>query len=246
MKSIVSEYSHKKLIIYLNNVLKMGRLTQGMFFKLKDSYFEKNKSLSEEVVVQDDRLDFLESKLEAEGMALIGSSNFTGKFLKANLVGLKLTYVFEIMGDLCEEAAKLNIELLKLPQRINLNNFEDIFMQAQEMLSISLRMFSDFINLEIKKLTVSEVSEHFLKPAKDICILKQEVSSLLKAYKRSLYRSKDSIKSVNLHLIILTNIETFSDFTTNVSENVIWAIKGARYKCRNNKLEYFFSLEDEI
>ncbi|MDN5343230.1 MAG: phosphate transport system protein [Oceanotoga sp.] len=242
----LNSFKNDKLIIFLNNVLKMGRLVQGMFYKFKDSYFEKDKNLSNEIIEQDDRLDFLESKLEYDGLTMISANNYTGIYLKASLLGIKLSYIFENMGDLCEENAKINLEILKLPQFVNMVSFEDIFIQSHEMLSISLRLFSDFINLETDKLSKVDIDKKFFEPAKKICAMDIEVNSLLSAYKKHLYKSKESVKTTNLHLNILSNIERFSDFTTNISENIIWALKGVRYKCRGTNLEYFYSLEDDL
>ncbi len=67
-----------------------------------------------------------------------------------------------------------------------------------------------------------------------------EVYSLIKAYKSYLYKSKESVKVISLHLEILNNILIFSDLTTNIAENIIWALTGDFYKCRNNDLELFF------
>lgn len=242
----ISNFKKENLKIYLNNVLKMGRIVQGMFYKFKDAYYEKNKHLCNEIIEQDDRLDYLETKLEYEGLSMLGSENFTGIYLKATLLGIKMGYIFENMGDLCEENAKLNLEILKLPQIVNMLSFEDIFSQSQKMLSLSLKTLSNFVNLDIKTLTDADAQTNFYLPAKEICFLDQDINSLLTAFKKNLYRSKESIKTINLHLNILSNIEQFSDFSTNISENVLWALTGTKYKCRGTNLEYFYSYEDEI
>jgi phosphate transport system protein len=69
---------------------------------------------------------------------------------------------------------------------------------------------------------------------------------LLTAFKKNLYRSKESTKTINLHLNVLSNIEQFSDFSTNISENVLWALSAIKYKCRGTNLEYFYSYEEEL
>jgi phosphate transport system protein len=241
----ISNFKKENLKIYLNNVLKMGRIVQGMFYKFKDAYFEKDKNLCDEIIQQDDRLDFLETKLEYEGLSMLGSQNFTGIYLKATMLGIKMSYIFENMGDLCEENAKLNLEILKLPQLVNMLSFEDIFSQSQKMFSLSLKLLSNFVNLDIQKLTEEDSQANFFLPAKEICFLNQEVNSLLAAFKKNLYRSKEKIKTISLHLNVLSNIEKFSDFSTNIAENVLWALTGNKFKCRETKLEYFYSYEEE-
>jgi phosphate transport system protein len=242
----ISNFKKENLKIYLNNVLKMGRIVQGMFYKFKDAYFEKNKNLCNEIIKQDDRLDFLETKLEYEGLSMLGSQNFTGIYLKATLLGIKMSYIFENMGDLCEENAKLNLEILKLPQLVNMLSFEDIFSQSQKILTLSLKLLSNFVNLDIQKLTEQDSQKNFFLPAKEICFLDQDINSLLTAFKKNLYRSKESTKTINLHLNVLSNIEQFSDFSTNISENVLWALSAIKYKCRGTNLEYFYSYEEEL
>jgi len=242
----ISNFKKENLKIYLNNVLKMGRIVQGMFYKFKDAYFEKDKNLCNEIIKQDDRLDFLETKLEYEGLSMLGSQNFTGVYLKATMLGIKMSYIFENMGDLCEKNAKLNLEILKLPQLVNMLSFEDIFSQSQKMLTLSLKLLSNFVNLDIQKLIEEESQKNFFLSAKEICFLNQDVNSLLSAFKKILYRSKEQTKTINLHLNVLSNIEQFADFSTNISENVIWALSGSKYKCRGKDLEYFYSYEEEL
>lgn len=244
--STTNEYNTENLRAYLNNVLRMGRVVQGMFYKFKDSYFNRNKKLSEEIILQEDRVDYLESKLEYDGMKLMTTLNLTGIYLKANLTGLKLVYLFENMGDLCEKNSIINLEVLKLPHKINIASFEDIFIISQNCMSLCLKLFSEFINLEKSSLTHEKQTEYFFKEGKKICELNLDINSLFKAYKRNLLKSKEDISIVSNHLEILSNIEEFSDFSTNIIEYIIWAINGVRYKCRANNLEYFYSQDDEI
>ena len=44
---------------------------------------------------------------------------------------------------------------------------------------------------------------------------------------------------------ILSNIEHFSDMSTNIAENIVFAITGNKYRCRKNSLDLFFSVEEE-
>ncbi len=241
----LTPYLRESLIVYLNNVLRMGRIVQGMFYKFSDAYFQKEIPLSEEIISQDDRVDYLEAKLDYEGRVLLSKANFSGIYLKANLLGLKLVYIFENMADLCESNAKLNIELMKYPPKINVLSFEDLFKQTQEAFSSSLRVFSDFININLITLKNEEFSSVFFNPCQNICTLNNEASSLFHAYKKYLYKSKESIESISLHMDILSNIEHFSDMSTNIAENIVFAITGNKYRCRKNSLDLFFSVEEE-
>ncbi|HOO73938.1 MAG TPA: PhoU domain-containing protein [Tepiditoga sp.] len=239
-------FFHENLVVHLNNVLKMGRIVQGMFYKFKDAYFDKNKQLSEEIISQDDRLDYLEAKLELEGISLLTRGNYTGIYLKSNILGIKLINIFENMGDICEENAKLNLDLLTMPQKINMQSFEDIFIQANEMLSLSLRLLSDYINIDMQRLQSEKFRKDIFDTGKKICILDTEVNSLFSAYKKYLFKSKETSKAMYTHLEILSNLEKFCDFTTNITENIIWSLTGIKYKCRGQELEYFYSMEDDL
>ncbi|HOB15918.1 MAG TPA: PhoU domain-containing protein [Defluviitoga sp.] len=241
----VNKIGLNELIRYLNNVLRMGRILQGMLYKFRDAYLERMIDLSKEIIEQDDRLDLMEVELSYEGMRLLTSFSFTGIYLKACFMSLNLVHIFENMGDLFEKNAKLNIEIMNNPHLINSANFEDAINVTIDNFSNALLMLSDFINIEEKKLRTKEVLDTFFKKSREVCVFDGEVDSLIKAYKSYLYKSKDSVKVISLHIEILNNILTFSDLTTNISENIIWALTGDFYKCRNNELELFYCLGEE-
>ncbi len=244
--SATPSFNIESLKIFLNDVLKMGRISQGMFYRFKESYFEKNKVLSEDVINQEDRVDFLESKLEYDFMKLMLLNNFSGLYLKSSIVGLKLLNIFENIGDLCEENCKLNIELLKLPQKINILSFEDLFVLTQNSLTDSLKIFSEFINIERIVLTSEEKIKDIFNESEKICTINNELKSLNIAYKKYLLKSKENLKSINLHIEMLNKVEKISELSTNIIEVVLWALTDIKYKCRGNSLEYFYSQDDEI
>lgn len=242
----INNVSLNRLVRYLNNVLRMGRIVQEMYYKFADAYAERNHELSNEVIKQDDRIDYLEATLNYESAILLSSNQYTGIYLKACFMSSKLVQIFEYMGDLCEKNSKLNIEILKTPSSINVANFEDSVTLVKENLSDVLSFFSDFINIEAKKLKTEKVKEDFFRKAKKSCIVNCEINSLIEAYKSYLYKSKESLKASSLHIEILNNLVTFSDLTTNISENIIWALTGELHKCRKNDLELFYFLGEDL
>jgi len=243
--SQINTISLNRLTRYLNNVLRMGRIVQEMYYKFGDAYIERNDKLSKEIINQDDRLDFLEASLNYESAILLSSGNYTGIYLKTCFMSSKLVQIFENMGDICEKNAKLIIEILKTPSNINASNFEDSLEITKENLSIVLSSLSDLINIKATKLVTDQVKESFFENAKKSCIFNEEVKGLIEAYKSYLYKSKETVKSASLHIEVLNNVTDFSDFITNISENIIWALTGELYKCRNNDLELFYFLGEE-
>ncbi|PNR98833.1 hypothetical protein X927_07445 [Petrotoga mexicana DSM 14811] len=243
--SQINSISLNRLTRYLNNVLRMGRIVQEMYYKFGDTYLERNDKLAKEIINQDDRLDFIEASLNYESVILLSSGNYTGIYLKACFMSSKLVQIFENMGDICEKNAKLMIEILKTPSTVNAINFEDSLELTKENLSIVLSSLSDLINIKAAKLMTDQVKESFFEKAKKSCILNEEVKGLIDAYKSYLYKSKESIKSASLHIEVLNNLANFSDLITNISENIIWALTGELYKCRNNDLELFYFLGEE-
>ena len=241
----ISTFSFNRLIRYLNNVLRMGRIVQGMLYKFGDAYIERKIDLSKEIIQQDDRIDLMEADLEYESIVLLSSYNFTGIYLKSCFIGSRLIQRFENMADLIEKNSKLNIDIMNNPYVINTANFEDVIEITKEIFSYALLMLSDFINIEAKKLKTKETEDNFFKKAKNICIANKEIDSLIKAYKSYLYKFKENFKVISFHLEILNNIETFSDLTTNLSEDIIWALTGDLFKCRDNEMELFYSLGEE-
>ncbi|MFA7568612.1 MAG: PhoU domain-containing protein [Defluviitoga tunisiensis] len=241
----VNKIGLNELVRYLNNVLRMGRIVQGMLYKFSDTYLERNIELSKQIVEQDDRLDLMEAELSYVGMHLLSSFNFTGIYLKACFMSLNLVHIFENVGDLFEKNAKINIDILNNPYVINSANFEDAINVTTDNFTNTLSMLSDFVNIEEKRLRTKEVLDIFFKKRKSVCMFHGEVYSLIKAYKSYLYKSKESVKVISLHLEILNNILIFSDLTTNIAENIIWALTGDFYKCRNNDLELFYCLGEE-
>jgi phosphate transport system protein len=153
----VNKIGLNELVRYLNNVLRMGRIVQGMLYKFSDTYLERNIELSKQIVEQDDRLDLMEAELSYVGMHLLSSFNFTGIYLKACFMSLNLVHIFENVGDLFEKNAKINIDILNNPYVINSANFEDAINVTTDNFTNTLSMLSDFVNIEEKRLRTKEV-----------------------------------------------------------------------------------------
>ncbi|GAB6189073.1 hypothetical protein JCM30566_08120 [Marinitoga arctica] len=241
MRDLLSEKTQKEVISYHNEILKMGRLVQGMFLKFKDAFFEKNVKLSQEIISQDMRVDFVEARLEFKSMEILAINNLYGKFFKIIFLGNKIIGILENMADMCELMAKNNIELLSYPNSINPYQFEDLFEISQNMLGEALKLFSNIIEID---------EPYYIKEAINlaewICKTDTEVDSLYHAFKRNLISrvNKDNFKSIMSNIEILSNLEKLSDFTTNIAEYSIFILTGDRYKCMKEGFDIFYSLEE--
>ncbi|SHE37488.1 phosphate transport system protein [Marinitoga hydrogenitolerans DSM 16785] len=239
MIELLSEETKKQVISYHNEILKMGRLVQGMFLKFKDAFFEKNVDLSREIIKQDMRVDFIEARLEYKSMEILAINNLYGIYFKIVFLGNKIIGILESMADLCETMAKNNIDLLSYPNSINPYQFEDLFDISQNMLGESLRLFSNIV--ENRDLYMEKDA---IELAKIICKTDIEVDSLYNAFKRNLMGkvTKDNFKSIMANIEILSNLEKFSDLTTNIAEYSIFILTGDRYKCNKEGFDIFYSL----
>lgn len=239
MIDLLSEKTKKEVISYHNEILKMGRLVQGMFLKFKDSFFEKNIKLSQEVIKQDMRVDFIDTKLEYKSMEILAINNLYGKYFKIVFLGNKIIGILENMADMCELMAKNNIDLLSYPNSINPYQFEDLFEISQNMLGESMKLFSSITENN----SVFSIKEA-IKLAKWICKTDTQVDSLYHAFKRNLMSktNKDNFRSIMANIEILSNLEKFSDLTTNIAEYSIFILTGDKYKCTKEGFDIFYSL----
>ncbi|KAF2956623.1 PhoU domain-containing protein [Marinitoga sp. 38H-ov] len=239
MIDLLPEETKKIVLSYHNEILKMGRLVQGMFLKFKDAFFEKNVNLSKEIIQQDIRVDFIESRLEFKAMEILAINNLYGESFKLVFLGNKIIGVLESMADMCETMAKNNIDLLSYPNSINPYQFEDLFEISQNMLGEALKLFSLIIDNTYSETELIDI-------AKWICKTDSEIDNLYKAFKRNLMlkASKDNFRSIMANIEILSNIEKFADLTTNISEYSIYIITGDRYKCTRDGFEIFYSMEE--
>ncbi|AEX85360.1 hypothetical protein XO10_04965 [Marinitoga sp. 1135] len=237
MIDLLPEETKNIIISYHNEILKMGRIVQGMFLKFKDAFFEKNMKLSKEIIEQDARVDFVEARLEYKAMEIIATNNLYGKSLKIVFLGNKIIGILESMADMCETMAKNNVDLLKLPNSINPYQFEDLFEISQGMLGDALKLFSNVIE------DGNVLGESF-ELAKEICNTDNEIDSLYEAFKRNLMLkvSKDNFRSIMAHIEILSNIEKFSDLSANIAEYTIFILTGDRYKCTKEGFDIFYSM----
>ncbi|KLO24150.1 MULTISPECIES: phosphate signaling complex PhoU family protein [unclassified Marinitoga] len=239
MIELLSEKTQKEVISFHNEILKMGRLVQGMFLKFKDAFFEKNASLSEEIIKQDMRVDFIEARLEYKSMEILAINNLYGTYFKVVFLGNKIIGILESMADLCEIMAKNNLDLLSYPNSINPYQFEDLFDISQNMLGESLKLFSNIV--ENKN---THITRESIELAKMICKTDTEVDALYNAFKRNLMGKvrKDNFRSIMANIEILSNLEKFSDLTTNIAEYSIFILTGDRYKCSKEGFDIFYSL----
>ncbi|KLO22855.1 hypothetical protein X275_04735 [Marinitoga sp. 1197] len=239
MIELLSEKTQKEVISFHNEILKMGRLVQGMFLKFKDAFFEKNAKLSKEIIKQDMRVDFIEARLEYKSMEILATNNLYGIYFKVVFLGNKIIGILENMADLCETMAKNNLDLLSYPNSINPYQFEDLFDISQNMLGESLKLFSNII--ENKN---THITRESIELAKIICKTDTEVDALYNAFKRNLMGKarKDNFRSIMANIEILSNLEKFSDLTTNIAEYSIFILTGDRYKCSKEGFDIFYSL----
>ncbi len=199
-------------------LLRMAALTEEAISLAITSLKERKENLAQQVLKQEEDIDVLDVELDKLCLTLLARHQPMAVDLRFLTSVLRISSELERIADQAVNIAQRSLELLKSP---TLKPLIDIPRMAQ----LAKKMVKDAIDAFIQKDT---------ELAKNVCERDDEVDDLNDQIFRELltYMLQDpsSIKKAVDLILVGRHLERIADHATNISENVIYFVKGKTIK----------------
>lgn len=205
----------EKIIALKNELIESAVLVEDMIDRSIDALMNKKKEVLDDIITTSEQKEnAFELDIDDKCTAVIAQYQPKAKDLRTILMIFKMNNDIERMGDHAVNIAESALFLIERPQIKPYVDIPRMAEQAAQMLKNSIRSF------------ISEDAEL----AKKVCENDELVDNLRSQIVRELvtYMTADtSTIERALHLLrISSNLERIADLSTNICEDVVFAVKG--------------------
>jgi phosphate transport system protein len=208
----------KELKILKEKLLRMASLAEESVILAVSSLKERREELAKKVFNAEENINLLDVEIDKLSLRLLALRQPMAVDLRFITSAMRIASELERIGDQSVNIAQRALELLKLPLLKPLIDIPRMASLAQNMVNDSLRAF---VNRDEKL-------------ARDVCQRDDEVDDLNDQIFRELltYMMQDpSTISRAVDLILVgRHLERIADHATNISEDVIYYVKGKTIK----------------
>jgi len=208
----------KELKILKEKLLRMASLAEESVILAVNSLKERKEELAQKVFNGEETINLLDVEIDRLSLRLLALRQPMAVDLRFITSAMKIASELERIGDQSVNIAQRALELLRLPLLKPLIDIPRMASLAQNMVNDSL---SAFVNRDEKL-------------ARDVCQRDDEVDDLNDQIFRELltYMMQDPStinRAVDL-ILVGRHLERIADHATNISEDVIYYVKGKTIK----------------
>ena len=207
---------HRDLQMVQDDLLMMGSMVEKAIGRSLDALRNRDLTMAEEVVREDDIIDNKQYEIEEKCIDLIATQQPMAVDLRTLVTVIHLASELERMGDYAEGIAKICLMMGDEPPLKPLIDIPRMAEMASDMLRRSL---DAFVNRDV-------VSSMVVRKDDD------EIDALYEQVYRELLTfmlgDPTVIRRATYLLWAAHNIERIADRTTNIAENVIYMVTGER------------------
>lgn len=207
------------------HILTMASLVEEAIFKSTEALKQRDKSLAEEVIASDKKIDELENKIDEFCLDLIALRQPVAQDLRFITMAMQSNADLERMADLAVDIAERAQELIAQPVLKPLIDIPKLAEIAQKMVKEAV---DAFINKDAEL-------------AKRVVLSDREADSLRDLVQKELiddYMVKDGstvTRAVPL-ILVSRHLERICDHATNIAEDVIYMIEAKVVRHHPEKL----------
>jgi phosphate transport system protein len=198
-------------------VLKLGNLAQNALEEAIESLKNQDVDKALKIIENDVRLNNLEEEINDKAILLIAKQAPVAIDLRRVIVAIKISSDVERVGDLAVNIAKSVI-------RIGTGELIKPLEEIPRLAEVANKMLADSINAYFEEDVVS---------AKNVAEVDDEVDDaygrLIQELLELMTRKPESLAQITQLSFICRYIERVADHTTNISESIIYLVKGKRY-----------------
>lgn len=199
-------------------LMQMASLTEESISLAVKSLKDRNEKLAHKVFKGEEAINLLDVEIDNLGLQLLALRQPMAVDLRLISSAMRIAVELERIGDLSVNIAERSLELLKVPLLKPLIDIPRMAVMAQKMVKDSIEAF---INRDDKL-------------AKDVCERDDEVDDLNNQIFRELLtymmQEPSNIKRAVDLILVARYLERIADLSTNISEDVIYFVKGKTIK----------------
>lgn len=197
--------------------LELGKMAQEAVSQSIEALKTQNADLALRVIENDAHLNLLEEEINEKAILVIAKESPVASDLRRVIVSLKTSSDLERIGDLAVNIAKSVIRIGDKPFVKPIEDIPRVAEFANQMVADVLKAYSDEDVSLAKK--VAEVDDQ----------VDDTYGRLIHELLEFMAQKPDYISQITQLAFVCRFVERVADHATNISENVIYLVKGTRY-----------------
>lgn len=207
------------------DLLKMGVMAQESIFKSIEALKNRDKTLAQNVIEADDKVDELELMIDERCIDLIARHQPMAGDLRFITTGMKINLELERIADLAVDICQRVLDLVDKPLLKPLIDIPKLSAIAQNMVRDAIDAFVNKDAELAKKVILSDSEADKLRNL--------VADELINDYLAK--DPKSASRAVPL-LLISRHLERICDHTTNIAEDIVYMVEGKVVKHHPEKL----------
>ncbi|WP_010678126.1 phosphate signaling complex protein PhoU [Bacillus timonensis] len=195
-------------------LVEMVNLSKTAVEKSVQSLAEQNIEMAEQIIKEDQKINELEEQVNNLIIQLIAQQQPVASDLRTIIAGLKISNDVERIGDLAVNIAKSVIH-------IGDGQLIKPIVDTPKMANMALNMLNNVIKAYIEK-----DIELAIETAKADDEVDELYGKIIKELLELMPSKPNSMNQISQLFFVCRNIERIADHTTNMSEHIIFMVKG--------------------
>ena len=206
--SVGTHRLHTKLLV-------MGELVEVSLSRSVRALTERDRTLAEQVVQDEQKIDQLEIEIDDMAICLLALHQPVARDLRFITAALKINTDLERIGDLAVTIARRAMALIP-EDEISVVSRDVQFMAALAISMLS-RSLTAFLNRD------SELAQAVLQSDDDVDLLRDKTNHELIEI---MHREPEKVRTGVDLLFVTRNLERIADHATNIAEDVVFLVSG--------------------
>ncbi|HET7578873.1 MAG TPA: phosphate signaling complex protein PhoU [Bacillales bacterium] len=215
---MVRENFQSELKALKDSLLELGQLSEAAIHQALQALENQDVEASLEIIDGDHRINELEEEINDRAILMIAKQQPVASDLRRIMVAVKIATDLERVGDLAVNVAKSTIRIGGKPLIKPLEDIPKMAGMAFNMLSDGLKAYCD----------------EDVKLARDLAEQDDQVDAMYGSLIQELLglasQHPESISQITQLAFISRYIERTADHATNISENIIFLVKGKHFE----------------
>ncbi|MBI5324360.1 MAG: phosphate signaling complex protein PhoU [Ignavibacteriae bacterium] len=208
---------------------------ESMLNKSIRGLVEKNSELLDEVIRHDEKsANKQEMNIDKNCVVIIAQYSPLAINLRTILMIMKMNNDLERMADHCVNICRSALDLTDEPNQMSI--------------LVSIQSISEQVNKMLKD-SINSFIENDINLAKDVCsrdkIIDESKNNLMSELIGIMHNDKSLINISLQYIDITRNLERIADLTTNIAEDVVFAIDGVVIKHHKKEIQNEITIERE-
>lgn len=214
---LTREYFEEQLMTLKSQVMDLGELAKQALDQSIHALENQNVNLALHVIEEDAKINALDEEINEVATWLIAKEQPLATDLRKIIAVIKVTTDMERIGDLAVNIAKSVI-------RIGERKFVEPLMKIPQMVAITQKMIDNIL---------VAFNEEDIYKAREVAEKDDEVDKmyggLVAELMELMTKNPEYIEQIIQLSFICRYLERVADHTTNISEAIIYLVKGKRY-----------------